>query len=196
MTRKIPKLARRLRSGGFSSRSGTDKHSLRAVRYALETISTTVILMWGFRAIGWPGTVWAIITAILVLHPGLDRSLRASRVRIVATLLGASIGIASGLLLGGSTLALLVGILATILTCYQWRLGRHLRQACLTVPIVQMSQQGTVVHIGYERVIAVLAGCVVPLLVQYAWQVVFGRCDFAAYFPEVFQRLSAGKWSR
>lgn len=196
MTRKTPKLARRLRSGGFSSRSGTDKHSLRAVRYAIETISTTVILVWGFRAIGWPGAVWAIITAILVLHPGLDRSLRASRVRIVATLLGASIGIASGLLLGGSTLALLVGVLATILTCYWWRLDRHLRQACLTLPIVQMSQQGTMVHIGYERVMAVLAGCVVPLLVQYAWQFAFGRCEFVDHFPKTLREIFRGAFVR
>jgi uncharacterized membrane protein YccC len=193
VTRKTLRPGLRIRSGGFGPRSGADKPSSRAVRYAVETISTTVILVWGFRVTGWPGAVWAIITAILVLHPGLDRSLRASRVRIVATLLGASIGIVSGVLLGGSTLALLVGIVATILTCYQWRLSRHLRQACLTVPIVQMSQQGTVVHIGYERVIAVLAGCVVPLLVQYVWQFALGRCQFVARFPQVSARFSAGK---
>jgi uncharacterized membrane protein YgaE (UPF0421/DUF939 family) len=126
-------LVRRFPSGGFGSGRGIGKHRSRAVRYGVETISTTVILVWGFRAIGWPGAVWAIITAILALHPGLGRSLRASRVRMAATLLGASIGMVSSLVLGGSTLAFLVGILATILTCYQCRLGRHLRQTCLTL---------------------------------------------------------------
>jgi hypothetical protein len=33
-----------------------------------------------------------------------------------------------------------------------------------------MSPEGALVHVSYERLIAVLAGCVVAVLVQYAWQ--------------------------
>jgi uncharacterized membrane protein YgaE (UPF0421/DUF939 family) len=48
-----------------------------------------MILLWGYDLAGGQGAVWAIITAILILQPGLDSSLSASGVRIVATPLDA-----------------------------------------------------------------------------------------------------------
>jgi uncharacterized membrane protein YccC len=140
------------------------------VLYAVEIMSTTVILSWTFRVAGATSVSWAIITAILILQPGLGQSVKASQVRIVATLIGAFIGALAGLFAGGDMAALLVGILATIVFCHHLGWKRHLRQACLTIPIVQMQHQGGIVHVSYERITAILAGCVVPLLVQYAGQ--------------------------
>jgi uncharacterized membrane protein YgaE (UPF0421/DUF939 family) len=148
----------------------SSRRSSNTMVYAIETVAATAFLVAAFHAAKLPGAGWAIITAILVLQPGLNQSLTASRIRIAATLLGAWIGSAAGLLLGATTPALLAGILVTILVCHIWQLDRYLRQACLTVPIIQMSPEGALVHVSYERLIAVLAGCVVAVLVQYAWQ--------------------------
>src|SRR5579863_9650565 len=82
-----------------------------AIRYAIEVISSAIILLWVYGLIGAPGVIWAVITAILVLQPGLDRSMSASKVRIIATMLGAIAGTGAVMILGGATLALLAGIL-------------------------------------------------------------------------------------
>jgi hypothetical protein len=50
----------------------------------------------GYDLAGEQGAVWAIIAAILILLPGIDRSMSASGVPIVATLLGASVGTVAG----------------------------------------------------------------------------------------------------
>lgn len=145
------------------------------VLYAAEIICTTAILAWAFRAGGLGGVGWAVITAILILHPGVGQSLKASQVRIVATLIGASIGTVTGLSLGGDETALLTGILAAIVFCHAFGLDHHLRQACLTVPIVQMQHDRSIIHVSYERTIAILAGCAVPILVQYAGRFAYGK---------------------
>ena len=141
-----------------------------AIRYGIEVLSSVMILLWGYNLAGAQGAIWAIITAVLILQPGLDNSMSASGVRIVATLLGASVGTAATLLIGTGSAALLAGILVTIILCYLVRLDLHVRQACLTVPIVQMWHPGSVVHVDYERITAILAGCIVPLIVQFAYE--------------------------
>lgn len=40
----------------------------------------------------------------------------------------------------------------------------------MTVPILQMWHPGSVVHVDYERITAILAGCIVPLIVQFAYE--------------------------
>jgi uncharacterized membrane protein YgaE (UPF0421/DUF939 family) len=141
-----------------------------ATRYGIEVLSSVMILLWGYNLAGAQGSIWAIITAVLILQPGIDNSMSASGVRIVATLLGASVGTAATLLIGAGAVALLAGILVTVILCYLVRLDLHVRQACLTVPIVQMWRSGSVVHVDYERITAILAGCIVPVIVQFAYE--------------------------
>ena len=148
--------------------SSTAERRSAAARYAVEVLSSVMILLWGYHLAGAQGSVWAIITAILILQPGLNSSISASGVRIVATLLGASAGTAAALLIGGEATALLAGILVTVILCYLVRLDLHVRQTCLTVPIVQMWPQGSIIHVSYERTVAILAGCIVALIVQLA----------------------------
>jgi hypothetical protein len=59
------------------------------------------------------------------------------------------------------------GILITVMLCYLVRLDLHMRQACLTVPIVQMWHEGSVVHVDYERTTAIIVGCVIPVIVRF-----------------------------
>jgi uncharacterized membrane protein YccC len=141
-----------------------------ATRYRIEVLSSVTILLWGYNLAGAQGSIWAIITAVLILQPGLDTSMSASGVRIVATLLVASVGTAATLLIGTGVAALLAGILVTLILCYLVRLDLPVRQACLTVPIVQMWHSGSVVHVDDERITAVLAGCIVPLIAQFAYE--------------------------
>jgi hypothetical protein len=87
------------------------------------------------------------------LQPGLNSSISASVCASAATTL----------LIGENAAALLAGILITVMLCYLVRLDLHMRQACLTVPIVQMWHEGLVVHVDYERTTAIIVRCVIPL---------------------------------
>src|ERR1700678_1914048 len=108
-----------------------------ATRYGVEILTSMMILLWGYHMARAQGAVWAIITAILILQPGLDRSMSASGVIIVATLLGSSAGTVAALLIPGDAAALLAGVLFTVILCHLFRLDLHVRLGCLTVPIVQ-----------------------------------------------------------
>ena len=139
-----------------------------ATRYGVELLTSMMILLWGYHMARAQGAVWAIITAILVLQPGLDKSMSASGVFIVATLLGASAGTAAALLIPTEAAALLGGVLVTVILCHLFHLDLHVRVACLTVPIVQTWHQGSIIHVDYERTAAILAGCAVAVIVQFA----------------------------
>ena len=139
-----------------------------ATRYGVERLTSIMILLWGYHMARVQGAVWAIITAILILQPGLDRSMSASAVIIVATLLGSSAGTVAALLLPEEAAALLAGVLVTVILCHLFRLDLHVWLACLTVPIVQTWHQGSIIHVDYERIAAILAGCGVALIVQFA----------------------------
>src|ERR1700691_4976242 len=108
-----------------------------ATRYGVELLTSMMILLWGYHMAHEQGAIWAIITAILILQPGLDKSMSASGVFIVATLLGASAGTVAALLVPGEAVALLAGVLVTVILCHLFRLDLHVWLACLTVPIVQ-----------------------------------------------------------
>ncbi|MCU1337745.1 MAG: hypothetical protein JWO19_3326 [Bryobacterales bacterium] len=102
-----------------------------------------------------------------VLQIGLNSSVNASRVRIVATLLGTSGRAAAALLIGAEAVALLAGILVTVILCYLVRLDLNVRQACLTVPIVEMWHRGSIIHVTYERTTAIVQFA----REQFRWQV-------------------------
>jgi uncharacterized membrane protein YgaE (UPF0421/DUF939 family) len=138
-----------------------------ATRYGVELLTSITILLWGYHMVRAQGAVWAVIMAIFILQPGLDRSMSASGVVIVATLLGASAGTVAALLVPGEAPALLFGVLVTVILCHVFRLDLHVRVACLTVPIVQTWHQGSIIHVDYERTAAILADCVVAVIVQF-----------------------------
>jgi Aromatic acid exporter family member 1 len=149
-----------------SNSAATERRS-NILRYTIEVLASATILLWGYHAASAHGAVWAIITAVLILQPGLNTSLRASGVRVIATLVGASVGTAVALPIGRNNTAVLLGLVVTILVCYLLRLDAHVRQACLTVPIVQMWPDNSLVRVDSQRIIAILVGCIVPLIVQF-----------------------------
>jgi uncharacterized membrane protein YccC len=149
------------------TKSAAAERRSNALRYTIEVLASVTILLLGYHAAGAHGAVWAVITAVLILQPGLSTSFRASGVRIIATLVGASVGTAVALPIGRNNTAVLLGLVGAILVCYLLRLDAHVRQACLTVPIVQMWPDNSLVHVDSQRIIAILVGCIVPLIVQF-----------------------------
>ena len=51
---------------------------------AVEAVVCTLGIVWGFALAGKPGAIWALVSAVIVLRPGFEDSLRASQVRVAA----------------------------------------------------------------------------------------------------------------
>ncbi len=117
-------------------------------------------------------SLWAVISAILVLQPDPVATRRNSLMRFVATVIGgaASVG-AVALRLEGS-LAFVAALAVTATLCAALGLEEGLRPACVTTAVLLIRPQ---THVGQseelrfalERILAVIGGGVVALAVAY-----------------------------
>ncbi len=145
------------------------KRFVETLLQAAEAVICTFGIMWGFAAAHKPGAIWALVSAVVVLRPGFEDSLRASEVRIAANIVGGVVGVVVGVAAqasGPKQIALALAL--TILICHWPPLENGVRSACAGVVIVMMHDGGSVTHMGLERLAAVLVGCSSALLVGYA----------------------------
>jgi hypothetical protein len=138
-----------------------------ATLFAGQVLACSVLLHVSYYLVGAPGAYWAIISAILVLQPGLQQSVNASATRIAANIIGAGTGLAVGNLLGTETWQVALALIIVIYICEPLRLDFGLRTACVSAIIV-MTGQGSesVLTKGIERCLSVVIGCMLALVIQ------------------------------
>lgn len=127
-----------------------------ALVQAAEAVICTFAIVWGFRMAHKPGAIWALVSAVIVLRPGFEDSLRASEVRVAANVVGALVGVVVSMAaraVGPVQIALALALV--ILLCHWPPLEEGVRSACAGVVIVMM-HEGSVTHMGLERLAAVL----------------------------------------
>jgi uncharacterized membrane protein YgaE (UPF0421/DUF939 family) len=155
--------------------------------YSGQAIVCAALLTVGYRLAGALGLGWAIISAILVLQPGLQASLAASISRILANVVGAIVAVMVERWFGDGPWQLLVAIPIIVLICEILRLDLGLRAACVSAVIVMIFHEGSFVMTGIERSIAVMIGSALAVIVQLAasrlkvW--IFGKPADAAMSP-------------
>ncbi|MBX3390106.1 MAG: FUSC family protein [Phycisphaeraceae bacterium] len=137
-----------------------------AAGFALQALLCTALLLLGYRVLGAAGVPWAIISAIIVLQPEVNESLRAAVVRILANIVGAMIGMIVGVTLGMGGWQVILSLSLVILTCELLRLDLGLRSACIAVIIILMFDDASVEHSAMERCIATITGCALAASVQ------------------------------
>ena len=135
---------------------------------AFEAVICTFGIVWGFALVHKPGAIWALVSAVIVLRPGFEDSLRASEVRIAANIVGALVGVVVGVAARASgPVQIALALALVILICHWPPLEKGVRSACAGVVIVMM-HEGSVAHGGVERLAAVVVGCMTALVVGYA----------------------------
>ncbi len=145
---------------------------------ALEAAICAVILVNLYNHFHFAGALWAVVSAVLVLQPAFDLSLSTALTRVVANLLGASIGAFVSISHGHAVEDVCVALALVIIVGERLRLDKGLRSACASVVIVMMSTEATTaVHRGVERASSVAVGCGVALLLQLLLQPVISRFD-------------------
>jgi uncharacterized membrane protein YgaE (UPF0421/DUF939 family) len=144
------------------------------VIYAAQMVFCSAVLLAGYRLAHAAAVQWAIITVAVILQPGLQATLTASTSRIAANLIGAAVGLGTGLILGDSYWQFILALLITIFLCHGIRLDQSMRSACVAVAIVMLSSEGHLVSSGLERTTAVIIGCAAALAVglgtRFIWR--------------------------
>jgi uncharacterized membrane protein YgaE (UPF0421/DUF939 family) len=138
----------------------------QACIFAAQAVICTLAAVMIYRWADASGGMWAAVSAILVLQPGVRQSLAASVVRVIANLLGAGIGIVVSLLYPHGLAAVALSLALLVLVCEFLRLDMGLRSACASLLIVTLSADPEVLHRGVERAIAVCVGCGIALILQ------------------------------
>jgi uncharacterized membrane protein YgaE (UPF0421/DUF939 family) len=140
----------------------------------IEAIACTYLLFYGFKAFGKQDAIWALVSAVIVLRPGFEDSLRASQVRIAANLVGGAVGLAAGLTLGMGAGPIALALFIVILVCYWKPLQPGVRSACAGVVIVMM-HEGSVRQSAFGRFSAVVIGCLAAMAIGYLGHQIFRR---------------------
>lgn len=137
-----------------------------ATLFALQAVICTVVLSIAYRMAHVSAVTWAIVSAILVLQPGIQQSISASAVRILANLIGATVGFIVGRAFGPGAWQVPVALVIVAYVCEGLRLDLGLRTACVSVVIVMLANEGRVATSSVERLAAVLIGCAFAVVLQ------------------------------
>ncbi|TVM32810.1 FUSC family protein [Oceanidesulfovibrio marinus] len=112
---------------------------------------------------------WAVISAIIVMHATMGRSLNAGWSRIIGTGIGASLSAIAVSILGQTPLSLGLAIFLTLLVCgYLTYLHEAFRMACITAGIVILvgADQHHVAHTAFVRFVEISMGVSVAMVVS------------------------------
>jgi hypothetical protein len=98
---------------------------------AVEAVICTFGIVWGFALAHKPGAIWALVSAVIVLRPGFEDSLRASEVRIAANVVGALVGVVVSVAARSSGPVQIALALALVILICHWPPLEKVRAVCL-----------------------------------------------------------------
>jgi uncharacterized membrane protein YgaE (UPF0421/DUF939 family) len=137
-----------------------------AIIFSAKATVASVIAALLYKLFDLPGAPWvAAVSAVLVTQPNLHSSFQASFMRVVANLAGAFGGAALLAVIGQPLAAMAVGVMLTGLLCYLLKQDDALRPAFVAVIIVTLIGENSKWQSSFDRVIAVVVGCVCALAV-------------------------------
>lgn len=152
--------------GVQANRAVTVQTALASALYAAQACLSVFVILHTYQVLRISNPLWALVSAVLILQPGLNQSLSNSLTRVTANGVGMLTGAIVQLIHGHGYLGLCEGLIITIAICEVFRLDQGLRTACSTLIIVMLPAQSGIFGRGEQRVQAVAIGCAVGLGVQ------------------------------
>jgi uncharacterized membrane protein YgaE (UPF0421/DUF939 family) len=166
-------------------RRSTKQSLALAAVFTVEVLLAGLILYYSYALFHANGYYWALISAILVLQPGLEQSLTSALVRIAANLVGAAIGLIIGTYLKVELPQIFIAVIAVVFVCEIFRLDLGLRSACVSVIIVMTNHtEGKLTTTSVERCLAVIAGCMLAVLLQLFIERLLARLKLLPRLPD------------
>jgi uncharacterized membrane protein YgaE (UPF0421/DUF939 family) len=119
---------------------------------------------------------WSLISVMLVLSPEGDDAVEVALNRIKANFIGAGVGLLCLLLAPTNMWLLSAGLVISLGICYLLKLENGARSSLAATIIVMLHEEGKHFwNTSLERVLAVVAGCVMGLFITYVFHVMFKR---------------------
>ncbi|MEO7427704.1 MAG: FUSC family protein [Fibrobacteria bacterium] len=145
-------------------------HRLRLLLYAVKCVLGLCAGYALYRAFPQHQFFWSMISIMLVLAPDGGDSTKLAFERMEANVVGSTIGMLLYLLHKPNLLLLCMGVVITIAVGTKLRLENAIRSALVSLIIVMVGeQQNNSWRIALERIGCVIAGCVIALLITFAF---------------------------
>ncbi|HMD00925.1 MAG TPA: FUSC family protein [Ferruginibacter sp.] len=111
---------------------------------------------------------WSLISVMLVLSPDGRDSVNLALTRIKANVVGAAFGTLCLLIAATNMWMISISIVMTLSVCYFLKLDAGIRSAIAATIIIMLHEEGKHVWTtAVERIVAVLAGCVLGLIITF-----------------------------
>jgi uncharacterized membrane protein YgaE (UPF0421/DUF939 family) len=138
--------------------------------YSAKCITATIVVFILSHLLNYSDIGWCLISVILVLSPDGKEAVAFAVMRIKANILGAVVGLACLLISPASMWTLSIALSVTLSLCYFFKFDTAVRAALAATIIIMLHEEGK--HLwdtATERVIAVLAGCILGLAITYVF---------------------------
>jgi uncharacterized membrane protein YccC len=136
----------------------------RMVIHAGRTALAAALCWWLALRLGLHEGYWGPISAIIVLQSNVGATIKASRDRILGTLIGAAFGFSFSLF-GRIPWNYIAAVFLAVLVCGFIGFRNSSRLAGVTITIVMLVQAGSPKNLALDRVIEVVLGIVVAVAV-------------------------------
>lgn len=136
--------------------------------YAAKCITGTLLVFGIARIINYSDIGWCLISVMLVLSPDGKEAVSLAVIRIKANIVGAATGVFCLLLSHSNMWIVALALALTVSFCYLFKLENGVRSALAATIIIMLHDSGK--HLwdaALERIIAVLAGCILALIVTF-----------------------------
>ena len=136
--------------------------------YAAKCVTGTLIVFTVSAFFHYKDIAWCIISVMLVLSPDGRESVPLAFTRIKANIVGACSGMICIWIYPTNMWMICLGLTTTLSFCYLFKLDSGIRSALAATIILMLHEEGKHVwDTAIERVIAVLAGCVLGLVITF-----------------------------
>jgi len=119
--------------------------------------------LFNYRDIG-----WSLISVMLVMSADGKDSMQLALTRIKANIIGACVGVLCLLIMQPNMWLITIALIITLALCYLLKLDAGIRSALAATIIILLHEEGK--HLwdtAIQRIIAVLAGCVLGLIITF-----------------------------
>jgi uncharacterized membrane protein YccC len=137
----------------------------RLLTHASKTALAAAFSWWIAMRLGLRDGYWGAISSIIVLQSNFGATVKASRDRIIGTLIGAALGF-SCTLFGTLPWNYILALLAAIILCGLLGLRSSSRLAGVTISIVMLVHAGSYRVLALHRVLEVVLGILVALAIS------------------------------
>ncbi|RTL60430.1 MAG: hypothetical protein EKK37_06240 [Sphingobacteriales bacterium] len=136
--------------------------------YAAKCATGVLVVFFISSFIHYTDIGWCLISVMLVLSADGKDSVSLAFTRIKANVVGVSIGVLFLFIASTNVWILSAALVATLGLCYIFKLDAGIRSALAATIIIMLHQEGKHVwDTALERIIAVLAGCIIALIITF-----------------------------